>query len=44
VRAFAAYERKQARAGNRPSGPQVAESMLDRDEPVELARAELTVP
>jgi hypothetical protein len=44
VRAFAAYERLQARAGKRPSGPQVLESMLDRDEPVELASAELTVP
>jgi eukaryotic-like serine/threonine-protein kinase len=44
VRAFAAYEREQARAGERPSGPQVVESMLDRDEPVELASAEVTVP
>jgi hypothetical protein len=44
VRAFAAYEREQARAGKRPSGPQVLESMLDRDEPVELASTELTVP
>lgn len=44
VRAFAAYEREQARAGRRPSGPQVVESMLDRDEPVELATTELTVP
>ncbi len=44
LRAFAAYEREQARAGKRPSGPQVFESMLDRDEPVELASTELTVP
>lgn len=44
VRAFAAYEREQERAGKRPSGPQVVASMLDRDEPVELASAELTVP
>jgi len=44
VRAFAAYEREQTRAGKRPSGPQVLESMLDRDEPVELGSAEITVP
>lgn len=44
VRAFAAYESEQARAGRRPSGPQVVESMLERDEPVELASVELTVP
>jgi hypothetical protein len=44
VRAFAAYERAQARAGRRPSGPQVEERMLQRDDPVELARAEGTVP
>jgi hypothetical protein len=40
VRAFAAYERAQARAGRRPSGAQVDERMLRRDDPVELARAE----
>jgi hypothetical protein len=40
VRAFAAYERAQARAGRRPSGPQVDEAMLRRDDPVELARVE----
>lgn len=44
VRAFAAYERAQARAGRRPSGPQVEERMLDRDDPVELARVEGTIP
>jgi hypothetical protein len=44
VRAFAAYERAQDRAGLRPSGPQVSERMLLRDEPVELARAEATAP
>jgi hypothetical protein len=44
VRAFAAYERAQARAGRRPSGPQVSEAMLRRDDPVELARVEGTVP
>jgi eukaryotic-like serine/threonine-protein kinase len=44
VRAFAAYERAQDRAGRRPSGPQVDERMLRRDEPVELARAEENVP
>jgi hypothetical protein len=40
VTTFAAYERAQDRAGLRPSGPQVSERMLLRDEPVELARAE----
>jgi hypothetical protein len=44
VRAFAAYERAQARAGRRPSGPQIADRMLDRDEPVELARASGSAP
>jgi hypothetical protein len=44
VRAFAAYERAQARAGRRPSGPQVDERMLRRDDPVELARAEGSIP
>ncbi len=44
VRAFAAYEREQARAGRRPGGPQVDERMLERDEPVELARAEERIP
>jgi hypothetical protein len=44
VRAFAAYERAQARAGLRPSGAQVDETMLRRDEPVELTRAEASIP
>ena len=44
VRAFAAYERSQARAGLRPSGPQVDEQMLQRDEPLEIGRAEASVP
>ncbi|HEY8041353.1 MAG TPA: hypothetical protein VIF15_16220 [Polyangiaceae bacterium] len=44
VRAFAAYERARAREGRRPSGPQVDERMLRRDEPVELGRAEASVP
>ena len=44
VRAFAEYERGQARAGLRPSGPQVAERMLQRDEPVEIGRAEASIP
>ena len=44
VRAFAAYERAQARAGKRPGGPQVDERMLRRDEPVELARDARSVP
>jgi hypothetical protein len=44
VRAFAAYEAAQARAGLRPSGPQVDERMLARDEPVEIGVAEARVP
>jgi hypothetical protein len=44
VRAFAGYERARDRAGDRPSGPQVVESMLRRDDPVEIARAEGSVP
>jgi hypothetical protein len=44
VRAFAAYEREKAAEGLRPSGAQVDERMLSRDEPVELARAEARVP
>jgi hypothetical protein len=44
VRAFAAYEREAARLGLRPSGPQVDESMLRRDDPVELARAATSIP
>jgi hypothetical protein len=44
IRAFAAYEREQAREGRRPSGPQVDEKMLRRNEPVELARVEESVP
>jgi hypothetical protein len=38
VKAFAAYEREQARRGLRPSGPLVTEDMLSRLEVVELAR------
>ncbi|WP_437581803.1 serine/threonine protein kinase [Sorangium sp. So ce887] len=44
IRAFAGYEREQARRGLRPSGPLVAESMLARLEIVELARAEIEIP
>ncbi|XXX71682.1 hypothetical protein WMF30_28960 [Sorangium sp. So ce134] len=44
IRAFAAYEREQARRGLRPSGPLVTESMLGRLEVVELARAEIEIP
>lgn len=44
IRAFAAYESAQARSGARPTGPQVRERMLRRDQPVELARAEAVVP
>jgi len=43
VRAFVEYERQQARAGRRPSGPLITEAALERIEPVELARAELSV-
>ncbi|HEX3343499.1 MAG TPA: hypothetical protein VHS09_02955 [Polyangiaceae bacterium] len=43
VRAFAAYEREEARRGLRPSGAQVDERMLRRDEPVELAKAEESI-
>ena len=39
VRAFAAYEREQARRGKRPSGPLVTDDMLRRLEVVEIARA-----
>ncbi|AUX33477.1 MULTISPECIES: hypothetical protein [Sorangium] len=44
IRAFAAYEREQARRGLRPTGPLVTESMLGRLEVVELARAEIEIP
>jgi hypothetical protein len=44
VRAFAAYESLQARVGLRPGGPQVRERMLRRDQPVEVGRAEVTIP
>ncbi|WP_437594613.1 serine/threonine protein kinase [Sorangium sp. So ce1000] len=44
IRAFAAYEREQARRGLRPTGPMVTEAMLDRLEIVELARAEVEIP
>src|SRR5262249_29879857 len=37
LRAFADYERGREREGDRPSGAQVGERMLRRDEPVELA-------
>ncbi|HEY8088723.1 MAG TPA: hypothetical protein VIF09_12780 [Polyangiaceae bacterium] len=43
VRAFAAYERALDRSGARPSGPQVTDDMLRRDDPVEIARAEGTI-
>jgi hypothetical protein len=43
IRAFAGYEREQAQRGLRPSGPLVTESMLDRLEVVELARAETEI-
>jgi hypothetical protein len=44
IRAFAAYEREQARRGLRPSGPLVTDAMLERLEIVELARAEVEIP
>jgi hypothetical protein len=44
VRAFAAYEAGQDRAGLRPSGPQVTERMLGRNEPVAIASARASVP
>jgi hypothetical protein len=40
VRAFAAYERQQARRGKRPRGALVTESMLERIDVVELSRVE----
>jgi hypothetical protein len=43
VKAFAAYEREQARRGLRPSGPLVTEDMLARLEVVEIARAEAEI-
>jgi hypothetical protein len=43
VRAFAAYERDRDRAGERPSGPQVDESMLARLAVVDLAEREAVV-
>ncbi|AUX43906.1 hypothetical protein SOCE26_053620 [Sorangium cellulosum] len=44
IRAFAGYEREQARRGLRPTGPLVTEAMLARLEVVELARAEAELP
>ncbi len=44
VRAFAAYEREQARRGLRPSGPLVTDAALGRLDVVELARAEAEAP
>jgi hypothetical protein len=44
VRAFAAYEREQARRGLRPSGPLVTDALLGRLDVVELARAEAEAP
>ncbi len=44
VRAFADYERRQAAAGLRPSGPLVTLDMLRRLEAIELHRVVTTVP
>lgn len=43
IRAFAQYEREQARRGLRPSGPAVTEEMLQRLDVVELHRLEVDV-
>jgi hypothetical protein len=43
VRAFADYERRQAAAGKRPSGPLMTERNLERIEVVELGRARAVV-
>ena len=43
IRAFAAYEREQARGANRPSGPLVTDDMLARLEVVELSRADVEI-
>ncbi|HEY4121681.1 MAG TPA: hypothetical protein VGM56_27635 [Byssovorax sp.] len=43
IKAFAVYEREQARRGLRPSGPLVTESMLSRLEVVHVARASADV-
>ncbi|HRI72048.1 MAG TPA: hypothetical protein PK156_47775, partial [Polyangium sp.] len=43
IRAFAQYEREQARRGLRPSGPSVTEEMLQRLDVVELHRIDLEV-
>jgi eukaryotic-like serine/threonine-protein kinase len=44
IRAFAAYEAKQAAAGQRPSGPLVTPEMLAKLDVVEIARVERRVP
>jgi hypothetical protein len=43
VRAFADYERRQAAAGKRPSGPLMTERHLERIEVVELGRARAVI-
>lgn len=44
VRAFAQYEREQARRGLRPSGPAVTEEMMQRLDIVELHKVVVEVP
>lgn len=44
VRAFADYERRQAEAGKRPSGPLITDSALERIEVIELGRARAVIP
>lgn len=43
VRAFIDYEKRQARAGKRPSGPLMTESALERLEVVEIAKVRAVV-
>jgi eukaryotic-like serine/threonine-protein kinase len=43
VRAFIDYEKRQARAGKRPSGPLMTESALARLEVVEIAKVRAVV-
>ncbi len=44
LRAFIEYEKNQARAGKRPSGPLITERALERLEVVELGRARAVAP
>jgi hypothetical protein len=44
LKAFAAYEQRQATLGKRPSGPLLTRDMLDRLERVEVAKRGLVIP